>query len=100
CHPYLLATPGEYVDLKSGKFSRPDATLLLSQSTVVAREEGEPARGDQRRYRLCWLSAALVRLLPDWRHQRTRTRFHLWSRWNRQDHTRQDDAGDLRFLCA
>jgi putative DNA primase/helicase len=43
-HPYLLATPGEYVDLKSGRFFTPDPPLLLSQSTIVAREEGEPTR--------------------------------------------------------
>ena len=43
-HPYLLATKGEYIDLKSGLSFKPDPELLLSQSTIVAREEGEPVR--------------------------------------------------------
>ncbi|MGE3065254.1 MAG: phage/plasmid primase, P4 family [Hyphomicrobiaceae bacterium] len=42
--PFVLGTPGAYVDLRTGADMPPDPTLKISQSTIVARESGAPAQ--------------------------------------------------------
>jgi len=41
-HSYILATPGCYIDLKTGLPFDPDPALQITQATTVALEDGEP----------------------------------------------------------
>jgi putative DNA primase/helicase len=41
-HPYLLGTPGAYIDLRTGVQHPPNADRMVTQSTIAAVEVGEP----------------------------------------------------------
>jgi putative DNA primase/helicase len=41
-YPYILGTPAGYIDLKTGIVMSADPSKMITQSTIVAVEEGEP----------------------------------------------------------
>ncbi len=43
-HPLTLATPGAYINLQTGTVQPPNPDDMITQSTIVALEDGEPQR--------------------------------------------------------